>query len=116
MEYSYGGYVRFAIIDKETRKAVGTIEIFAKKDIYKDYGKVGALRLDLKSNYETNDSISEIIQIVSEYFGDLFEINSVITKAISYATTRIEALMNNGFKVLKGYEITTYDDHFIKVL
>jgi RimJ/RimL family protein N-acetyltransferase len=113
-EYNKGYYVRFSLIEKEINFVIGTIEAFSKKQIFKDVGEVGVLRIDLKSEYETIDTISELLDMISNNFFKLFDIDSIITKAIPKAQNRIVALKNNGYRILQYEEITSYDDYYIK--
>lgn len=115
-EYSEGGYVRFSIVDKTINKAIGTIEIFAKKETFDKYGNVGVLRLDLPSSYEKSEILNNILGLVLNHFGELFRINSIITKANTHAKTRIEILNSLDFHSLNNKQITNYEDYFIKKL
>jgi|LGVE01.1.fsa_nt_gb hypothetical protein len=115
-EYGESGYVRFAIMDKTLKKVIGTIEIFAKKDMYKLYHKVGLLRVDLASKYETNDDLDDIFALIDDNFAQLFGINSLLTKAIPVAKARIKLLESRGYTLLDGHELTNYDDYYIKLL
>ena len=87
--YKNKNFVRFSIVYKLTGKVVGTIEIFG--------GSYGVLRIDIKSEYEQKDFLSEIIEISVNNFFELFNIENIITKAIPDATDRIEALLEYGF-------------------
>ena len=115
-EYSEGGYVRFSIVDKILNTAIGTIEIFAKKETFNDYGKVGVLRLDLPSTYEKVEFLNNIFYLVLSHFGELFKIDSIITKANTFAMTRVEILSNLDFYPLNNKYITSYDDYYIRKL
>ena len=108
--------MRFSIVDKILNTAIGTIEIFAKKETFNDYGKVGVLRLDLPYTYEKIEFLNSIFDLVLSHFGELFKINSIITKANTYAMTRIEILRNLDFYPLKNKYITSYDDYYIRKL
>ncbi|MDH8676835.1 hypothetical protein QE109_01685 [Fusibacter bizertensis] len=116
MEYSESGYVRFSVVDKKSNKAVGTIEIFAKKETFNTYGKVGLFRLDLPTVYEKSEFLNDILSVVLEYFGELFKINSIITKGNSYAKTRTETLKTLNFHYVDDRQITMYEDYYIKML
>ncbi len=94
--YETHGFVRFAIIDKHTSEAVGTIEMFNRKsDDY--YNGCGLLRLDIRTDYETVDRISSILSIITEPFYEMFDCHMIITKAPLYAVDRIEALKQSGY-------------------
>ena len=113
-EYNEGGYVRFSIVDNAIDSAVGTIEIFAKKEYFSDYGTVGLLRIDLASKYEQSSYISEVLDMVDEHFPTLFTIDSIITKAIPKAAERLIVISDKGYVKLSNRAITTYDDYYIK--
>ncbi len=88
--YAQKDFVRFSIIEKKIQEAVGTIELF-------DDNEVGVLRVDLRSNYETRNLISEIIQMSNKHFYDEFGVKYIIIKAIPEASERLSALIENGF-------------------
>ncbi len=115
-EYSEGRYVRFSIVDKTLKKAIGTLEMFAKEQTYDTYGKVGVLRVDLPSSYEKADPLDAILGLVFMHFGALFNIDSLITKSNAYASTRTQRLLAHGFSPLKNKHITSYEDYYIKKL
>ena len=115
-EYGRKGFVRWSIIDKNTQKAVGTIELFHRKaDDY--FTKCGLLRLDLRSDYETADSITKILSPILIPAFKLFHCNKIATKAVPEATERISALQNLGFSLsdekLIGHDGTEYTDYYV---
>lgn len=115
-EYDNQGFVRFSIIDKQSNKAIGTIEIFAKEKTIENYGKVGVLRIDLASKYETEDKIVEILNMVEDNLYDCFEFESIVIKAIPKADQRIIALKNIGYKELNNNNaVVSFSDYHIKV-
>lgn len=116
LEYSKKYYVRWAIVDKATNAAIGTIELFNRKA--KDYfTDCGLLRLDLRSDYEQRDEIESILRLIMSFaFGD-FQCHKVATKAVSQAVERIAALESLGFQAtdeyLIGHDGTKYDSYFV---
>ena len=116
MGYSYGGYVRFSIVEKVTNKAIGTIEIFAKKETNDVYGKVGTLRLDLCSRFENNEALEEIFVLIENSFGELFGIDAMMTKAVPYADARVKLLSGSGYVLLPDHTVTKFEDYYIKIL
>ena len=95
-EYSQQAYVRFSIVDKSTKRAVGTIEIFGKIGRYKV--DRGILRIDVESGYENKAALLEIINMCVENFYLLFDLKEIATRIIPEAADRIEALTENGFQ------------------
>lgn len=115
-EYERKGFIRWSIIDKSTIQAIGTIELFHRKS--KDYfTKCGLLRLDLRSDYEAADKITNILSPILQPTFKLFHCNKIATKAIPEAKERINALKALGFSLsdekLIGHDGTEYTDYFV---
>lgn len=113
-EYKDQLYVRFSIVDKSIEKSIGTMEFFAKEEEYKDFGKIGVLRIDLSSKYEKENVIAEILSEVEKYFYDDFQVNSIITKGTPEAKQRVNILNKFGFNELKKGLIVMFDFYYIK--
>jgi RimJ/RimL family protein N-acetyltransferase len=95
--YKYSAFIRFAILDNEKQKAVGTVEMFGDGFIMKE--KLGGiLRIDIASPYETQEYISELLSLANEQFFALFNVEAIATKAIPDAKERIAALLSAGYK------------------
>lgn len=115
-EYEREGFVRWSIIDKSSNQTVGTIELFHRKA--KDYfTKCGLLRLDLRSDYEIEEKILNILSPIIHSTFKLFHCNKIATKAIPEAKERISALQKLGFSFsyekLIGHDGTEYDNYFV---
>ena len=93
-EYKKQYYVRFSVVNKADSKAIGTVEIFG--------GETGVLRIDLSSNYNTEESFGEIIKLTIEQFVDDFEIGSVKIKS-SNIPEKINCIESFGFILSKTY-------------
>lgn len=116
MEYEQRYYVRWSVLDRASGCAVGTIELFRREaqDFYTD---TGLLRLDLRSDYETEDAITAIVSpLLSEAYS-LFGCGSITTKIPPCAQARRSALSSLGFQpcpeLLYGHDGTAYGDYFI---
>jgi len=96
----------------DINKKIGTIEMFHRlaEDEFNHYG---ILRIDLKSEYETQNIIKNILDIVNEFFYDVFDVKYILTKAIPIATERINALMEIGYKPINK-KIIIYDDYYCR--
>lgn len=115
-EYERKGFVRWSIIDKTTNEAVGTIELFKRKsDDY--FNACGLLRLDLRSDYEKQKFIINIMSLIFTPTFNLFHCSKIATKAVPAATERINALKDIGFalseKKLIGHDGIAYNDYFV---
>ncbi len=115
-EYNRKGFVRWSIISKATNEVIGTIELL-HRDANDYFTNCGLLRLDLRSDYEKQDDIISILNIIIEPTYKLFECNKIATKAIATAIERISALKKIGFqqsnKKLIGHDGTQYDSYFV---
>lgn len=115
-EYNRQGFVRWAIISKATKEAIGTIELFNRES--EDYfTNCALLRLDIRSDYESADEIVKILKQILTPTYRLFHCDKIATKAIASAVERISALKKLGFKSseekLIGYDGTEYSSYFV---
>lgn len=104
-------FVRWTVIINATNKKVGTIEMFHRvaDDEYNHYG---LLRIDLKSNCETQSIFDDIMEIVNKNFYKTFDVKAILTKAIPDATVRCTSLVQNGYQPLNR-KFMVYDNYFI---
>ena len=109
--YENGWFVRMSIVDLSTECAVGTIEL-----CYRDSEDTGVLRLDLRSDYETEADIADILSLIVEPSYGWIGCSRLITKARPIAAERIKALSAFGFTSanapLIGHDGTEYGDYF----
>lgn len=110
-EYKEKKYIRFSIFDFLTHKVIGTTEIF-RKDF--ENKKIGVLRLDVKSEFEKNQYLNELFQLVDKSFKDIFNYNSLITKSVPHAKERIKTLTSQNFEELEKNDIMPYEHYYIK--
>jgi len=104
IEYQKKYYVRMAAEDKATHTAIGTIELFNRRsDDY--YNNCGLLRLDLRSDYETEAAVISILDIIVPRAKELFSCDFIATKAVPAAEKRISALKKYGFRLSEHYLI-----------
>jgi predicted solute-binding protein len=78
-----------------------------------EFNHYGLLRIDLQSKCETQEVISDILDIANDNFYEAFEVEAIPTKAIPEAVQRIASLVDNGYKPLKK-KMIKYDDYFIR--
>lgn len=115
--YSHGYFVRWAVVDKQSGETVGTIELFNRQA--EDYfDNCGLLRLDLRSDHETEDFIGNVLQVVVPRVGEMFGCEMVATKAIAAAGKRIRVLEEFGFRLseerLTGHDGTKYGSYYVR--
>ena len=115
-EYAQRYYVRWTILDRTTDEAIGTIELF-NRTAQDYYNNVGLLRLDLRSDYETQDAIVSILAMFLPDAFPLFSCEAIATKIPACAETRRKALCAIGFRYspepLYGHDGTAYGDYYI---
>ena len=110
--YDRKEFVRWSVVEKESERLIGTVEMFHRKadDVFDDYG---ILRIDLGSAYETVPILTDALRIAQAHFPQTFGVQRMLTKAISAAIHRREALLQNGWKPL-GEKFMAFDDYFVK--
>lgn len=111
-------FVRWGIVDKRSCEVIGTIELLRREadDFFTD---CGLMRLDLRSDYEHEGDIWEILErIVPEAYA-LFDCGMIATKAVPAAKERICALERLGFtrsdEKLIGHDGAEYGDYFVRM-
>lgn len=115
--YEHKYFVRWAIVHKSDNEAIGTIELFNRtSDDY--FNNCGLLRLDLRSDHETVESIDSILSIIIPVVKDLFACDKIATKAVPDAKHRISVLEQMGFhltdELLTGHDGTKYEFYYVK--
>ncbi len=117
--YTNKYFVRFSIIDKRIQKVIGTIELFHRDS--KDYfNRCGLLRLDLKSDYEKEKPISDILSLIVPPAYDLFDCDMVATKIPTFAGERKAAAVQNGFfatdkTLVGGDDGKIYTNYYVRL-
>lgn len=116
-EYQRRGFVRWSIIDKNSRQAIGTIELFNRQS--EDYfNNCGILRLDLRSDYECEEPIFEILSLITHPTFELFDCQMIATKIPPFASERKSAVERLGFKVsyeklIGWHSKEVYTDYYV---
>lgn len=98
--YSYenGWFVRWTVMDRVASKAVGTVEVCQRASGDDDpFNGAGILRVDVKSTYETEDVLAEIVELIAPTVFEALDCGSIITKAPIYAVERVRAVQRLGF-------------------
>ena len=101
-EYKNRYYIRFTVIDKATKKAIGTIEVF-------DNPGNSYLHIDLSAPYETQSYISELLSLADEKLFNIFNMRTLLVQAVPAAKERTTALQSYGYK---PYECTAGGKHY----
>lgn len=116
MEYKEKRFVRWSIIDKNINRSIGTIELFNRKaDDY--FNNCGLLRLDLRSDYEHEDNILEILSLITPPTFALFNCEMIATKIPPFATERKTVAEQLGYKeseekLIGGEDQKAYSNYY----
>ncbi|MCM1267954.1 MAG: hypothetical protein NC302_08625 [Bacteroidales bacterium] len=103
MSYENGWFARLSIVEKERSTVIGTVELCLR--VSEDaFDHMGILRVDVRSDYEREEVLFEIISLIVPHLLELLGCNGVLTKAPIYAVERIKAIQKAGF---------TKSDHFL---
>ena len=74
--------------------------------------------IDLRSDYEKQDAIEDILGIIIPETREMFACEMVATKAVSIAQERIQALEHMGFclseEALIGHDGTKYNSYYVR--
>lgn len=93
-EYEKQAYVRLSVIPKTLGQAVGTVELFGCDS--PEFGHTGILRMDLASEYEIPQIISELTALAIGSFMKDFDMERLYIKA-GHTPERAEVLCEYGF-------------------
>lgn len=113
--YENGWFVRLSILDTSIPSVVGTVELClrASEDAFND---MGILRVDVRSDYEREDALYDIVSLIAPRMGEMLGCRGVLTKAPLYAVERIKALQKAGFtksaQLLMGKTGYAYDGYW----
>lgn len=95
---------------------IGTIELCLRVSEDAFHNK-GILRVDVRSDYEREDMLFEIVTLIAPHISELLGCNGVITKVPIYAVERMEAMRKAGFEksehLLTGKAGFAYDGYWV---
>ena len=96
LSYKNGWFVRLSIIDKTVLDVIGTIEICLRVS-EDEFNNMGILRVDVRSDYEKEEILYDIVTLITPHFSEMLGCDGVITKAPIYGVERIKAIQKAGF-------------------
>lgn len=108
--YRNGWFVRWSVIDKRADEVIGTIEAF-HRDADDFFDNAGVIRLDLRSDYETEDCIVSVLRLIRNACYDLFYCDKLVTKGTG-SSERIKALRSLGFVESSEPLVGHYDRYY----
>lgn len=115
--YQKGYFVRWAVVDKASGEAVGTIELF-RRQAEDFFDQCALLRLDLRSDHEREASILSILSLIVPPSFQLFGCRMAATKIPPSASERKAAAERLGFtasdeKLVGGDDGNAYTDYYV---
>ena len=98
------------ILEKNSGHIIGTVELCyrASEDAFNG---MCILRVDVGSEYETEDILTEVFGTIVPYTDELLGTHGIVTKGPIYAVERIKALKNNGFMQSEHLLVGGYDGY-----
>lgn len=96
LSYKNGWFARISIVDKEAGSVIGTIELCLRVS-EDEFNNMGILRVDVRSDYEREDMLFDIVSLITPHIPEMLGCNGIITKAPIYAVERIKAIRKAGF-------------------
>lgn len=106
--YENRWFVRLAIIDKSVSKAIGTVELCYRVSD-DEFNGDGIFRLDVKSDYEEESALFNIISLIIPPTFELLNCSEIITKVPIYAVERLNAVQKFGFTKSAHLMVGTHD-------
>ena len=117
LSYKNGWFARLSIVDKTVSNVIGTVELCLRVS-EDEFNNMGILRVDVRSDYEKEDVLYEVITLITPHLSELLGCNGIITKAPIYAVERIKAIQKAGFTksehLLIGKTGYAYDGYWEK--
>ena len=109
-------FARLSIVDKRVSAVIGTVELCLR--VSRDsFDHMGILRVDVRSDYEEETVLFDIMTLMVPHMPELLGCKGVITKAPLYAVERIKAVQRAGFsrseELLVGKTGYAYDGYWI---
>ena len=96
LSYENGWFVRLSIVDKTVSSVIGTIELCLRVS-EDEFNNMGILRVDVRSDYEKEDVLFEIISLITPHLSEMLGCNGILTKVPIYAVERMKAIQRAGF-------------------
>lgn len=114
--YQKGWFTRLSIVDKSVSNVIGTVELCLRVS-EDEFDHMGILRIDVRSDYEREEVLYDILSLTAPRLPELLGCRGVITKAPLYAVERIKALQKAGFtksdRFLIGKTGYAYDGYWV---
>ena len=96
LSYQNGWFARFSIVDKTVSNVIGTIELCLRVS-EDEFHNMGILRVDVRSDYEKEEVLYDIVELITPHISEMLGCRGIITKVPIYAVERMKAIQKAGF-------------------
>ena len=96
LSYQNGWFARLSIVDKTVSYVVGTIELCLRVS-EDEFHNMGILRVDVRSDYEKEEVLYDIVELITPHISEMLGCSGIITKVPIYAVERMKAIQKAGF-------------------
>lgn len=111
--YDAGDFVRWSIQDKERQILIGTVEVCPSLKYAADGKMMGILRIDLKSEYEKEEYLEELVNALVQHIYEDFQVASVLMKIQKDATERKKLIRKLYFVPAKDECNISFLDYYV---
>ena len=112
--YEAQDFVRWSIQDKEKKSLIGTVELCPSLKYAVDGKMMGILRIDLKSEYEKQAVLEELVDILMVHIYEDFQVASVIMKIQKEAEERQKLIKKYQFISAKEECNIGLSDYYVR--
>ncbi len=111
--YEAEDFVRWSIQDKERQLLIGTMEVCPSLKYAVDGKTMGILRIDLKSEYERQDVLEELLDVLLKHIYEDFQVASVLMKIQRGADERQKLIRKYCFVPAKDECNISFSDYYV---
>lgn len=111
--YEAQDFVRWTIQDKEKQCLIGTIEVCPSLKYAVDGKVMGILRIDLRSEYEKQDILEELMDVLLKHIYEDFQVASVLMKIQKGAKERQKFIQKYHFVSAKDECNISFSDYYV---
>lgn len=111
--YEAEDFVRWSIQDKKWQILIGTIEVCPSMKYAADGKEMGILRIDLKSEYEKQDVLEELLDELLKHIREDFHVSSVLMKFPKNADERQKLIKRYCFVPAKDECNISFPDYYL---
>lgn len=111
--YDAEDFVRWSVQDKEKQILIGTIEVCPSLKYAVDGKMMGILRIDLRSEYEKEEYLEELVGVLLQHIYADFQVASVLMKIQKDAVERRKLIKKFYFVPAKEECNISFSDYYV---